>query len=120
MSWLNARSTNWREWSLNSRSTKSESPKSSQRVCILVLAMHRSGTSAFARVLSLLGCDLPKTLMQANKSNEAGHWESDPLRLLNDRILKSAGTKWDDWLEVHPGWLLSPKAAEFHEEALGL
>jgi hypothetical protein len=82
--------------------------------------MHRSGTSAFARVLSLLGCDLPKTLMLAHKSNETGHWESDVIRHLNDRILASAGTKWDDWLEVNPGWLQSPKAEEFREEALAL
>jgi len=82
--------------------------------------MHRSGTSAFTRVLSLLGCDLPKTLMQAHKSNETGHWESDVIRHLNDRILASAGTRWDDWLEVNPGWLQSPKSEEFREEALAL
>ena len=33
-----------------------------KKTAILVAGMHRSGTSALARTLSLLGCDLPKTL----------------------------------------------------------
>lgn len=86
-------------------------------MCVLVLGMHRSGTSAFARVLSLLGCDLPKTLLGAHTSNETGHWESQPVCLLNDRILDSAGSEWNDWLEFNPGWLQSPRAEEFREQA---
>jgi hypothetical protein len=38
-------------------------PHTQRRTCVLVLGMHRSGTSALARVLNLLGCDLPKTLI---------------------------------------------------------
>jgi hypothetical protein len=82
--------------------------------------MHRSGASAFARVLNLLGCDLPKSAAQANEAAEGALGESDTIRQLNDRILASAGTRWDDWLEFHPGWLQSPRAEEFREEALEL
>ena len=82
--------------------------------------MHRSGTSAFTRVLNLLGCDLPKTLMQPHTSNVTGHWESGVIQHFNDRVLSSAGSRWDDWLEVNPGWLQSPKAEECREEALAL
>ncbi len=88
------------------------------RVGVLVLGMHRSGTSALARVLSLLGCDLPKTLMQESSTNEAGHWESNVLMQLNDEILDSAGTDWHDWLSFNPGWYASPKVAEFRERGL--
>jgi hypothetical protein len=91
-----------------------------QRVGILVLGMHRSGTSALTRVLSLLGCDLPNHLMGANPTNEAGHWESQPICQLNDRILASAGSDWHDWQELNPGWFQSPKADEFREEALAV
>jgi hypothetical protein len=80
--------------------------------------MHRSGASAFARVLNLLGCDLPKSAVQANGATEGALGESDAIRQLNDRILASAGTRWDDWLEFHPGWLQSPRAEEFRDEAL--
>lgn len=88
------------------------------RVGVLVLGMHRSGTSALTRVLSLLGCDLPKTLIKPDPSNEAGHWESLPIARLDDEILDSAGSKWWDWLDFNPGWHTSPKAEEFKERAL--
>jgi hypothetical protein len=82
--------------------------------------MHRSGTSAFARVLNLLGCDLPQTVMLAYESGESQSWQSDAIGQLNDRILASAGSRWADWLEFNPGWLESPRAEEFREEALAL
>jgi len=107
------------------RSKASPSPKPSpkpslKRVCILVLGMHRSGTSAVVRMLNYLGCDLPRTVMGANLTNETGHWESIPICRLDDRILASAGSDWDDWLELNPGWLESPKREEFRDEALGV
>ena len=91
---------------------------SAQRIGVVVLGMHRSGTSALTRVLNLLGCDLPKTLMAATSANEAGHWESLAIYKLNDRILESAASAWHDWLEFNPSWSDSPKAEEFLEEAV--
>lgn len=90
------------------------------RTCIVVLGMHRSGTSALTRVLSLLGCDLPKTLMGADCSNETGHWESGAVMHLNDAVLASAGSCWDDWLAFNPAWYSSPKAEEFKAQASAL
>ena len=43
-----------------------------QRRAVVVLGMHRSGTSALTRVVSLLGADLPSRLIPANVANEAG------------------------------------------------
>ena len=91
-----------------------------ERACVLVLGMHRSGTSAVTRVFSLLGCDLPANLMGANTSNEAGHWESTAVCRFNDRVLESAGSCWHDWQAFNPGWARSPKAHSFREEALGV
>lgn len=92
--------------------------QTAERIAVLVLGMHRSGTSALTRVLSLLGCDLPRTLVAAHPSNEAGHWESLPIVSLNDEILNSAGSNMNDWLPFNPGWHSSPKATEFKERAL--
>ena len=78
------------------------------RVAVLVLGMHRSGTSAMARVLSLLGCALPRTLLGANPSQEAGHWESATVCAFNDEILAATGSEWCDWLPIHDGWYHSP------------
>ncbi|KXF76575.1 hypothetical protein ATN84_10975 [Paramesorhizobium deserti] len=80
--------------------------------------MHRSGTSALTRVLNLVGCDLPKTVMPAHPTNETGHWEPTPIAQLNDRILTSAGTKWDDWLEFTSHQLNSSQIDRFREEAI--
>ena len=88
------------------------------RVCVLVLGMHRSGTSALTRTLNFLGCDLPKTLVPEAPGNEAGHWESAPVCQLNDALLDSAGTNWRDFEAVNPDWFRSPKAAEFRARAV--
>jgi len=67
------------------------------RSCVLVLGMHRSGTSALTRVLSLLGAGLPKHLIGPAKGNETGHWEPERLIGLNDRMLAEGGTVTGDW-----------------------
>lgn len=67
------------------------------RVAMIVLGMHRSGTSAMARMLSLLGCALPATLMPARAGNEGGHWESEAICGFNDALLDSVGSHWADW-----------------------
>ena len=67
-----------------------------QRTCLLVLGMHRSGTSAFTRILNLMGAKLPKQLIGALPGNEAGHWEPERLVLLHDQMLAEAGSSWRD------------------------
>ncbi|HNH88223.1 MAG TPA: hypothetical protein PLL24_01315 [Thiobacillaceae bacterium] len=64
---------------------------------MLIAGMHRSGTSALTRILSLHGYTLPQTLLEAAKSNETGFWESVPVNRLNDRILASVGASWQSW-----------------------
>lgn len=71
---------------------------------ILVLGMHRSGTSACTRVLNLLGCSLSNNLLGAGDGNESGHWEAIDAVALNDEILASAGSSHDDWGPINPDW----------------
>ncbi len=61
---------------------------------VLVLGMHRSGTSALTRIINLMGFSAPKTLMAATEANEAGFWESEVFMDLDERILKACGHKW--------------------------
>src|SRR5262245_37750610 len=74
------------------------------RQALLVLGMHRSGTSAITRIFNLLGADLPKNLMSSGPGNELGHWESNDLVIIHDDLLTSAGSKWDDWRAFNPDW----------------
>jgi hypothetical protein len=63
--------------------------------------MHRSGTSALARVISLLGAALPKNLMPPlPNDNEVGFWEPRDLWTLHDQMLAEAGSRWDDWRKL--------------------
>lgn len=87
------------------------------RHALVVLGMHRSGTSALAGMLARLGADLPARQMVPTPDNPKGYYEFDPLRLLNDRILASAGSSWDDWTRIPQGWYSGPRAPAFHAEA---
>lgn len=84
---------------------------------LLVLGMHRSGTSALTGMLGRLGCVLPADLMGAGVGNEKGHWESEGAVAANDRILNSAGSTWEDWTRVNPAWYASPLHGAAVQEA---
>lgn len=71
---------------------------------LLVLGMHRSGTSSLAGALAHLGAAAPATLMPEHPDNPKGYWESLPLVHANDRILQSAGSSWNDWRPFNPDW----------------
>ncbi|WP_234150837.1 hypothetical protein [Sphingobium sufflavum] len=74
------------------------------REAVVVLGMHRTGTSALSRVLSLLGCDLPATLLDDNPTNPRGHWESAAIVGLNEAVLASVGSVWNDWRPMCSSW----------------
>ena len=79
--------------------------------------MHRSGTSALTRLLASLGCDLPKTLMEADAHNAMGYWESTEVADLNEAVLESAGSSWDDWEAFDHEWYGSTVAEGFLDRA---
>ena len=92
---------------------------STPKIAVLVAGMHRSGTSALTRVLNIAGCDLPRTLMKRERysGNVAGFWESQAIMDLNQEILASAGSFWDDWRPFDQDWYRSPAAGEIRERA---
>ena len=64
---------------------------------IFVFGMHRSGTSAVARVLNLMGCYFGGEDIgtEANEENTKGFWERKDVRKVNDAILRNTGSDWD-------------------------
>lgn len=80
----------------------SDKVKDSRTVVVVIGA--RSGTSALAGTLGLLGCTLPKRLMGACSSNEKGHFEPVAIAELHDSLLAEVGSAWDDWRPFPPGW----------------
>lgn len=63
---------------------------------IVVLGMHRSGTSAIARGLQVLNANLGDDLMPAvPNNNEKGFWEDREINAFNIALLKKVGADWD-------------------------
>lgn len=80
-------------------------------VVLLVLGMHRSGTSALTRVLNLLGAYLPGGLLGGNRSNPHGHWEPQRVVDIDEALLVALGRRWDDLRPLPADWIASPAAA---------
>ncbi len=66
------------------------------RDLIFIVGMHRSGTSALTRVLSLCGAALPGSLLAPNSGNPTGYWEPNDAMELNDRFLHARSSSWSD------------------------
>lgn len=61
---------------------------------IVVLGMHRSGTSALTRMLALAGAALPSLLEPEWRDNPKGFWESPAVIALDDALLAQLGGDW--------------------------
>jgi hypothetical protein len=79
------------------------------QTAILVSGMHRSGTSAITRVLSLLGAALPGELIEAKSDNERGFWEGRSVIDLDESVLARFGSWWGGWESVEPRQLRRSK-----------
>lgn len=87
-----------------------------RRTCILVLGMHRSGTSVITRVLSLMGAALPTNVLGSNAFNEAGHWEPINILRANERFMRLLGHEWDDLRRLELETCSASIARDFVEE----
>ena len=91
-------------------------PRRSRRKAILVLGMHRSGTSMLAGTIAALGSARPKKPLRADRNNPRGYWESTPLNFANDELLTAAASSWHDWRPLDPQWLQSLAAERHHHK----
>ncbi|WP_147653417.1 hypothetical protein [Vulcaniibacterium gelatinicum] len=77
---------------------------------VLVLGMHRSGTSAATGALARLGLHLGERLVPAADDNPAGYFEHADAVAANEDLLDALDRSWDDVRALPPGWLHSPAA----------
>ncbi|MFV0301311.1 MAG: glycoside hydrolase family 99-like domain-containing protein [Paracoccus sp. (in: a-proteobacteria)] len=96
--------------------TATESETGAAPICLLVLGMHRSGTSMLARLLNIAGFDLPSDLIGATKDNTAGHWEPVRFNDMNQALLVALDSDWHDWsalrLDTAPADLVASYRAD--------
>lgn len=85
---------------------------------LLILGMHRSGTSALARVLGLGGADLGREVSGASAGNDTGHWEDAHVLALHERTLAGLDAAWDEPLLLPPDWASRPAGRALRADAL--
>lgn len=83
---------------------------------VLVLGMHRSGTSAVTRVLNLLGVPLGADMLRPGGDNRKGFWEHSVAVDIHERLLADLGRSWYDVGPMPDGWLDHPATVRAAEE----
>ncbi|MBU3076994.1 sulfotransferase family protein [Sphingomonas quercus] len=84
------------------------------RAAILILGMHRSGTSALTWAVGRLGAALPADGIDPHADNARGYFESAGLVKADDQLLRVCRSSWFDprpldWSRLPPGGLNSRK-----------
>lgn len=89
---------------------------------LIVLGMHRSGTSVLARLLNLMGVYFgPEGISTgANQENPKGFWERKDVRQLNDSVLHAVGCDWNRVLQLDVAALPKPVLDDFNKRAARL
>ena len=89
--------------------------------CVIVLGMHRSGTSALTGMLSMLGADPGPSLMPSDQGvNPKGFWEHKDIVVVHDRLLDTLGSSWHDECALPDNWWQSPAVALLRNELVDI
>lgn len=83
-------------------------PPPERRNALIVLGMHRSGTSALAGLIGQLGGDVGSTLMPIiEEINAKGFWEHAEIVNIHERLLTMLDSSWDDVRPLPDRWWMS-------------
>lgn len=91
-----------------------------EKTAILILGMHRSGTSSVSGTLTRLGVRAPNTLMSGMPDNVRGHYESTLIASFNDEALACAGSVWNDWRKFDESRIEPSQLEALGEKAVAL
>ncbi|MDM7936977.1 MAG: glycosyltransferase [Cyanobium sp. CZS 48M] len=88
---------------------------------LLLLGMHRSGTSLLGSLLPPLGVALPGELIDGDRHNPEGYYEREDITALQERLLIDLGRWWpsaDGVLPLPGDWLEAPCTRAVRERLL--
>jgi len=88
--------------------------------CIVVLGMHRSGSSTLTRGLTVMGVELGETLAPGDASNRKGYWEDTDVNEICEAVLTSIGHVWHSTTLVTRGNLDVPQVIALKRTAIDL
>ena len=96
-------------------------PEEGQRQALLVLGMHRSGTSALALALERLGWNPGQELLDSQAGiNERGFGENRAVVELNEKLLSHFSRQWYQLSPLPTGWDEGDEALGWGEEAAAI
>jgi hypothetical protein len=90
---------------------------------IIVLGMHRSGTSMLAGMLDILGVYLGNedNLMPADQDvNAKGFWEREDVVAIHEEVLATLGTNWQSVASLPSDWPNDPRLSTCKQRLLEL
>lgn len=85
---------------------------------VLVVGMHRSGTSAVTRGLQALSVYLGRDFLDAQPENPTGYWEDKGIVAIDERVLAALGLSWDSVSPIEPGAFESRRLRRLQREAV--
>jgi hypothetical protein len=91
-----------------------------KKKCIVILGMHRSGTSALTGFLQLLGLHAGNKLLPGNKYNAKGYFECADIVTVHDELLDELGSSWHDVPPLSDGWASSPAAQQAKSKLISI
>ena len=86
--------------------------------CIVVTGMHRSGTSALMGVLHRLGVDLGSNYLNPSDDNPRGFFENYNIVQINENILNSFNSSWDDIFPLPDEWWKQDHVQQYKQEII--
>ena len=85
--------------------TDHHSPGTNGKRALIIVGMHRSGTSATTGAMHCMGVQLGERLYAGHSDiNAKGYFEHSDIADANDAALLSIGSSWDDILPMEDGW----------------
>ncbi len=86
------------------------SPSNEPRYLLMVVGMHRSGTSSVSGLYRCLGADLGTSLMPPAPDNPKGFFENSRIVFAHDALLAALNRAWNSVVPPGPGWEISEDA----------
>lgn len=85
---------------------------------IVILGMHRSGTSAITRAVVAAGAEVGNNLLPAGQDNPTGFWEDKDFVTFNDRLLALLGGSYDSLALLPDGFEQRDEVVKLQLEAV--
>lgn len=104
------------------RSTDRRARPTRSSLGVVVLPMHRGGTSVATRLVNLLGFSPGPAddLLPAHRDNPTGYWENASLVDMNDEILRALDGDWSRPPRLEEGWETRPEVDALRPTAAAL